>query len=589
MGVRKRSSNGKEGLIIKEVEKINDHNVLVKIKGLKFDEDDIAKYKKHFEELKKEGILLENCNYEDRTWKGLGLHHHKTFDFGDYEYNNKIYQSLKAYVVTRLYHNRESITGVSRSLGNLKNVLKETKIFDIRELNHFSDYMEARPDSTKATLVTDILSYLLFNPVEYKEEFSEVVLNSDMDNSKIPRKIPPIMSVIAFSEELEKFFINANNEEKIKYYPVYLWWKITSIIPLRPNEFIQIKKNCIKTENNKHFLTLPRSKQEPNPLSKKIVVPTCDKIEINDELNDLISEYISISKIDNEEYLIPLSIYTRFKEKAGTSHGLSIFKDRIGYLHMRDLLNDFQDNIIGLNYKIIDREEYYRELENIESNEEEIPNVQEKLKATTDILSANKFVRINLGDTRHFAFCSLMLQGFNPLTIASIGGHKKLDSQMNYHKHLDVYVDCYTYLLKNSIKHNIDKQNAHQYGKTSREISLMKFDKREAVREVEGGFCCSKNFPKECVSIRCTRCSKYKVDFDNFTEYTKIALKETIDEIEQEMKTKISFVKRYHTSSLEDLKSDKNDKELKKDADSLRKNAQEKARLEAILDVIERC
>lgn len=85
MGVRKRSSNGKEGLIIKEVEKINDHNVLVKIKGLKFDEDDIAKYKKHFEELKKEGILLENCNYEDRTWKGLGLHHHKTFDFGDYE------------------------------------------------------------------------------------------------------------------------------------------------------------------------------------------------------------------------------------------------------------------------------------------------------------------------------------------------------------------------------------------------------------------------------------------------------------------------------------------------------------------------
>ena len=115
----------------------------------------------------------------------------------------------------------------------------------------------------------------------------------------------------------------------------------------------------------------------------------------------------------------------------------------------------------------------------------------------------------------------------------------------------------------------------------------MKFDKREAVREVEGGFCCSKRFPKECVNIRCTRCSNYKVDFNNFSDYTKIALKETIEEIKQEINTKISFVKRYHSSNLEDLKSNKNDKELEKDANSLRKIVEEKARLEAVLDVIE--
>lgn len=588
MGIRKRALNSKEGLRIKEVEEINDNNVLVKIKGLIFDKKEIPKYKKHFEELKKEGILLGGYNYEDKIWRGLGIHHHKTFDFGDYEYNDKIYQSLKAYVVVRLYHNRESLENVSSALNNLKKVLKQTKIFDIKELNDFSDYMEARHDSTKASLVTDILSYLLFNPVKYKKEFSEVVLNSDVNQSKIPRRIPPIMSIIAFSEEIEKFFANVNNEEKIKYYPVYLWWKITSIIPLRPNEFIKIKRSCTEIENNKYFLKLPRSKQEPNPYSKKIVVPTCDKVEINKELYDLISEYILISKIDNEEYLIPLSIYTRFKEKEGTAYGLSIFKDRIGYLHMRELLNDFQDNIIGLNYKIIDKEEYYGELEDIESNEEEPPKEQEKLKTSANTLSANEIVRMTLGDTRHFAFCSLMLQGFNPLTIASIGGHKKLDSQMNYHRHLDVYLDCYTYILKNSIKHNINTQNANEYGKTSREISLMKFDKREPVRAVEGGFCCSKNFPKECVSIRCTRCSKYKVDFNNFTEYTKTALKETIEEINQEMNAKIAFIKRYHSSSIKDLEYSNNEKELKKDADSLRKMANQKARLEAILDVIER-
>lgn len=588
MGVKKRALNKKEGLKIKEVEKINDNNVLVKIKGLTFDLNEIQTYKEYFEELKKEGILLKDYNYEDNTWKGLGLHHHRIFKFGDYEYNRKIHQSLKAYVVTRLYHNRETIEIVSRSLVNIKNILGVTKTFDIRELNTLNDYMETFADSTKSTIITDVLSYLLFNPVEHKNIFSEVLLNHDVMLSNMPRKIPPVSSTIAFSEILEDFFLSANEEEKIKYYPVYLWWKITSIIPLRPNEFIKIKKDCVEVDDNKYFLKLPRSKQENNPLSKKIVVPTCDKIEINKELNDLISEYISLSKIDDEDYLIPLSIYSRFTKNEGASEKLSIYKERIGYSQMRELLNEFQDNIVGRKYTIIDKEEYYGELEDNESIEEDgITKAQAKLKSNSDILGEEKFVRMTLGDTRHFAFCSLMLQGFNPLTIASIGGHSHLDSQMNYHRHLDVYVECHTYLLKNLIKQNIGKKDVNKYAKTSREISLMKFDKREVIRDVEGGFCCSKNFPKECVSIRCTRCSKYKVDFNNFNEYTKRAIRETIEEIEQEMKTKVSFVKRYYSSNLEDLKSNKNDKELKKDADSLRKIAEEKARLEAILDVIE--
>ena len=101
MGIRKRILNNIEGIKIKEVEKISSNSVLVKTKGLIFDLDELPTYKEYFEKLKEEGILLKDCNYEDRTWKGLGLHNHKEFSFGNYEYNNKINQSLKAYVVTR--------------------------------------------------------------------------------------------------------------------------------------------------------------------------------------------------------------------------------------------------------------------------------------------------------------------------------------------------------------------------------------------------------------------------------------------------------------------------------------------------------
>ena len=301
MGIRKRILNNIEGIKIKEVEKISSNSVLVKTKGLIFDLDELPTYKEYFEKLKEEGILLKDCNYEDRTWKGLGLHNHKEFSFGNYEYNNKIYQSLKAYVVTRLYHNRETIESVCMALRNVKKALDITKTFKIEELNNLSNYMEKISDRTKSTLIADVLSYFLFNPVEYKDEFSELMLSYDVTLSDMPRKIPPVSSMIAFSEILEDFFMNANEEEKIKYYPVYLWWKITSIIPLRPNEFIKIKKDCIEVDNDKYFLKLPRSKEEPNPLSKKIVVPTCDKIEINKELSDLISGYISLSKFDDEE------------------------------------------------------------------------------------------------------------------------------------------------------------------------------------------------------------------------------------------------------------------------------------------------
>ncbi|MGE1009999.1 hypothetical protein ACQGRT_21630, partial [Bacillus cereus] len=42
-------------------------------------------------------------------------------------------------------------------------------------------------------------------------------------------------------------------------------------------------------------------------------------------------------------------------------------------------------------------------------------------------------------DTRHFAFCNMMFQGFNMLTIARIGGHSSLDAQMHYFNHLEYF------------------------------------------------------------------------------------------------------------------------------------------------------
>lgn len=41
----------------------------------------------------------------------------------------------------------------------------------------------------------------------------------------------------------------------------------------------------------------------------------------------------------------------------------------------------------------------------------------------------------------------MRLQGFNPLTIARIGGHKNLNTQQHYYNHLKEYADSYVYAL----------------------------------------------------------------------------------------------------------------------------------------------
>ena len=37
-----------------------------------------------------------------------------------------------------------------------------------------------------------------------------------------------------------------DRDERLFYYPLYLWWQITGVIPLRPREFILTKRDCLE-------------------------------------------------------------------------------------------------------------------------------------------------------------------------------------------------------------------------------------------------------------------------------------------------------------------------------------------------------
>ena len=67
--------------------------------------------------------------------------------------------------------------------------------------------------------------------------------------------------------------------------------------------------------------------------------------------------------------------------------------------------------------------------------------IVEKDTETESIYGSVIKEKLDVGDTRHIAFTSLLLQGVSPIEIAMLGGHTSLDSQDHYQGHSIFYAD----------------------------------------------------------------------------------------------------------------------------------------------------
>lgn len=584
MGIRDQAVNGEVGVVITRIVSKTDTHATTKSEKIIFKMGEKKEYKDNFLELVKEDILSD-CKYDDHKWTGIGNSYNRNLDFESFEYNKKIYEALKAYCIFQLYHKRITIDTVNEQLNHIKKAINVTQNFKKEYIEKFDDFLDEYTEHTTLFIITSITYYLLFNPVNKAKEYLQILsTRPEWDLSTEPRELPSVTSVLVFSDILENYMATQTESNRAKYFPIYLWWRITNIIPMRPSEFIRTKKDCTYTKDNKYYLRIGRKKRRPNELSKKRVVPLCDEIEINKEIYDLIEEYRELTNIQDEEYLLALKVYTDYRNYKGLIEYRSTFKDRFNEKHLGKLLDEFYEEAVVGKYKVVskqgndlfeDEDESQNENDKQDENEDESQNENE-----------NSITKINLGDTRHFAFCSLMLQGFNPLAIAALGGHKSLESQMNYHRHLDSYISCQTYLLKQVLKQKMSVDGLNGNVKTSRELALQSYNENIPVLEVDGGWCCSMNFPNECTSIRCVRCSKFKLDFNRITDKVMRELNLAEEELNEEIATKIKFVQRYYSTNISELKDRINDEELKKDSTSLSKSVMQKARIVAMKEKI---
>ena len=118
-----------------------------------------------------------------------------------------------------------------------------------------------------------------------------------------------------------------------------------------------------------------------------------------------------------------------------------------------------------------------------------------------------KILALQLGDTRHLAICNLIMQGYNPLTIAELAYHDSVKSQLHYTQYIRKYAKSYTIELSNKLSRafskiqNLPLANVSQYikanlNKEKAEITLSQ--KNGSIINSFGDVCTNKLRPMGC-------------------------------------------------------------------------------------------
>jgi hypothetical protein len=202
---------------------------------------------------------------------------------------------------------------------------------------------------------------------------------------------------------LDQFWSRAGEKEKLFYFPLFLWWNLTTILPLRPTEFLLIPRQCLSRENDENILKVRRTKLKGGKNHFHYSVAGDYKLEkycVPEKLAVEIEWYLRATSQMPVSKLGTLFVQGTHKE---------IFEDtsHYSYHYFSDSLQRFQKEEMGLTS------------------------------------GSNKF--IHLGDTRHIAMISLIVSGGSPTICKELAGHEDINISSHYYANISRFVECATY------------------------------------------------------------------------------------------------------------------------------------------------
>lgn len=279
---------------------------------------------------------------------------------------------------------------------------------------HTLEFLKMLPDSTE-------MRELAIENMEDQTLFSQ-----QMKGLKLQRILASFENYFKFNDCLEQFWINAEEKERLFYFPLYLWWKLTVILPLRPTEFLLLPRHCLSRENGESILTVRRTRLKGG--SKPIRYNIADdyrlmKYCIPETLASEIQAYIETTS------QMPVSeIDTLFVLKGKE-------KSRFySYGSLRACLKKFQEEKMGVD------------------------------------LSSDEC--IHLGDTRHLAMISLIISGGSPTICKELAGHEDINISSHYYANISRFIECATYEFSRKQKAHHVEMREHRLVKSADTVAV---------------------------------------------------------------------------------------------------------------------
>ena len=358
-----------------------------------------------FNDYKKRGVIL-NDNWADTSWrlsdqiKNVGF---TLIAFEGHYYkkamnwigcNFHCYQDcVKAYIVFNL---GEMVLSTLRDIANTFIVLAGKTSEETTEMtehiNHIVGLLKIIPgDNEEKDWVIETL-----------EEKMERNWSHRKGNK---RRLADFQSYLKFNDILGEFWLTADKKQKLFYFPLFFWWNLTAILPLRPTEFLLIPRDCL--ENGENILTIRRTKLKGG--LEKIAYRIKDDYEykkytITETLAAELRSYIEATKKMRKTSVDTLFLqephYNYFGVQANPA------SKYYSYANLNTCLRYFY---------------------------------QEVVKAKNTSLNA-----IRLGDTRHIAMVNLIISGGSPVICRELAGHSDIDISSHYFSNISNLVECVT-------------------------------------------------------------------------------------------------------------------------------------------------
>ncbi|MFC3767672.1 hypothetical protein [Paenibacillus sp. GCM10012303] len=505
-----------------------------------------------------ENTLHKQINFSDDYWglfnpiRGSSEDIDFTFmsEMGFYRHikADELKIALKCWALDRLINDRLTAASVQTYFFHVRDTLIRTHIFLISEVESYTEHIKSLPlaDSSKHQIVSSVLNFLSFyNNFPTVDQYTEALyrlLNNLKPESKT-RIIPSGIDILRFSSIVDDYFKveDADQKEYLHYFPLLLWWRITTVIPLRPFEFCAISPNCLIYEDEKCYLKLPRLKGDNsykrNIRRKQII----DNIQIPPDIEGLIVEYGELIERYNHatrKTLISRKVYDLTLPAGESSYKRKRSNESFLSPDLQYLIERFYSNIVHRKYGL---------------SYSHLPPVGKKSKEKDYSDQNADLIRVRPIDSRHIAFINMLAQGWSKPEIARFGGHLLLETQANYQNHQEFWIEVETRKLMQHfmLGMKISKVNINEDAfKDSFTLSVRldsAFKKKFILRSpatstkkpLKLGYCTD---PKQLCRTHCFHCDYWRLTVQEF-ENNAEELKAFISECDHTIAGLFSFLK----------------------------------------------